>query len=230
MESQYTPGVQYSWEQIQGMMADLILSQKETDKKFQETDKLLTEKFQETDKKFQESREQQKETERILKESILELRDEINKTNKRMGGLGNSWGSFLEGMAKPGLLEYFTNKGIEVHYCFSNVKEYRDVKLFYEIDLLLFNDIYVIAVEVKSKLLDEHINNHVERLRRLQEQPPKVFNLHGKIVIGAIATISAEPTDVEKAIQSGFFVLVQKSNIMVAINPPDFKPKEWLLE
>ena len=57
---EYSPK-NYSFEDLRGMMADLILSQKETDKKFQntdkkfqETEKLLSEKFQDTDKKVKE--------------------------------------------------------------------------------------------------------------------------------------------------------------------------------
>jgi len=220
----------------------------ETDKKFQETDKKFQEtreelrlksletdkKFQETDKKFQETdkrlHEKFQETERLIKESILAIDLEVQKANARIGGLGNSWGDFLEGMAKPGLLEYFTNRGIKVHYAFTNVKEYREEKLYYEIDLLLFNDLYVIAVEVKSKLKEAYITKHLERIKKLQEQPPKVFNLNGKIIIGAIAAISAEPNDIETAIENGFYVLLQKSNIMEAINPPDFTPREWKIE
>ena len=38
----------YSWEKLEGMLANLILSQQETEKMFKETDK----KFQATDRKL----------------------------------------------------------------------------------------------------------------------------------------------------------------------------------
>jgi len=34
MESLFTPGADYSWEQIRGMMADLVLSHQETERRF----------------------------------------------------------------------------------------------------------------------------------------------------------------------------------------------------
>jgi len=187
LTTQYPPNHNFTPQEINNLMADLILSQRETDRK-------------------------------------------IKEVNQRIGGLGNSWGDFLEGLAKPGLLEYFSDKGIEVHNIFSNVKEFRDNKKYYEIDLLLFNNKYVIAVEIKSKLTTENVERHIEQMKRIQEQPPHVFNLQGKTLIGAIAAISAEPDVIEFAIQSGFFILVQKSNLIEAINQPDFRPKEWKLD
>ena len=48
----------YTWEQLEGMMANLIISQQKTEKMFQDTDKKFQDtdkKFQDTDKKFQEN-------------------------------------------------------------------------------------------------------------------------------------------------------------------------------
>jgi len=177
------------------------------------------------------------ETGRIMKENSLEterriqeLERTIDKTNKRIGGLGNSWGDFLEGLAKPGLLDYFSKKGIEVHNTHSNYKEYRDEKTIYEVDLLLFNEKYVIAVEVKSKLQKEFVEEHIDRLHKMIEQPPRLFNLKGKTLIGAIAAVSTEPDVIEFAIQSGLYLMVQRSNLIEIVNPPDFQPQEFLLE
>jgi len=168
--------------------------------------------FQETDKKFRE-------TDKKIKE-----------VTESIGGLRNSWGEFLEGLAKPGLLQLFTDLGIEIHHSFPNFEEYRDKQKYYEIDLLLFNDKYVIAVEIKSVLTKNHIKQHVERLKKIQEQPPSVFNMKGKILIGAIAAISIETEVVKYAIKSGFYVMVQKSNLLEIVNPPNFHPKEWKME
>jgi len=226
-EQLFYPNTKYTWGQIEGMMADLILSQKETDRKFQETDRkfqeterLMKESSKETDRKFQE-------TERLMKESSLKTEKTIERLSSMVGGIGNNWGDFLEGLAKPGLLAHFSEIGIEVHNSFSNIKEYKDGKPLYEIDLLLFNQKYVIAVEVKSKLTKEKVEEHTTRIKKIVEQPPSAFNFKNKTLIGAIAAVSTEADVIEFAVESGFFLMVQKSNLIEIVNPAGFKPKEW---
>ncbi len=194
----------------------------ENAREFQETKELLKQSSQEADRRF-------KETERIIKESSLETDRIIKETNIKVGDLGNRWGDFLEGLAKPGLLAHFSKIGIDVHNIYSNVKEYRENKKFYEIDLLLFNAKYVIAVEVKSKLTKERVEEHLDRIKRILIQPPHDFKIEGKTLIGAIAAVSTEPEVIEFAIENGLYIIVQKSNLIEIVNPPDFRPAEWLL-
>ena len=153
----------------------------------------------------------------------------IDKVKKMVGGLGNSWGDFLKGLIEPGIYDIFDKRGIEIHNKYSNVKEFVNDKTLYEIDLLLFNDKYVLIVEMKSKLLLEHIEQHKERLKKIQQQPPHDFNLKNKTAIGVVAGISVEPKVIEFAQQNGFYVMVQKSNLVEIVNTPQFSPREWQL-
>jgi len=180
----------------------------------------MKQKALETERRFQE-------TERLLNEKFAETARIMNETNRKFGGLGNSWGEFLEGLAKPGLLAYFSEIGINVHRCYTNVYEDRDNKRFYEIDLLLFNEKYVIAVEVKSKLTKDRVTEHLNRLQKILQQPPHDFKIQGKTLIGAIAAVATDPDAVEFAIESGLYIMVQKSNLIEMVNPPDFRPAEW---
>ena len=192
---------------------------------FQETDR----KFQETDRKFQESKAENdrlfRETKRVVNETSLSVKN----LSKRFGGLGNSWGAFLEGLIEPGIYELFAEHGIIVHNKYPNIKEYKGKNLFYEIDLLVFDDKYVILVEMKSRLTTEHIEQHTERLEKFRLHPPKNFNLKGKIALGAVAGIAVDDNVIELAQKSGFFVMVQKSNLVKIVNPKEFTPKEWVL-
>ena len=54
-----------SIEQLQNMISELIMSQKETDTKFKETEKLLNQKFSETWDMFKETDAKFKETEKV---------------------------------------------------------------------------------------------------------------------------------------------------------------------
>jgi hypothetical protein len=60
-------------DEVWSLLAELIEAQKETDRKFQETERFLKEQTQETERLL---REQTQETERVLKEQSKKL---INK-------------------------------------------------------------------------------------------------------------------------------------------------------
>ncbi len=216
LQKQYPLDYQFTPNDISYLLGRLLLASAETER-------VIKESSQETDRRFRE-------TERFINEKFAETARVVEETNKSFGRLGNSWGDFLEGLAKPGLLEYFSKIGIEVHNVFSNVKEERMKVRIYEIDLLMFNEKYVIAVEVKSKLTKERVDEHLTRLKKIIEYPPLIFNIKGKMLIGAIAAVSSEPEVDEYAIRNGLYLMVQKSNLIEIVNPPDFRPAEWKIE
>ncbi len=211
MDKTISQNTTYTPEMIWAMFA-------ETREMFQETDR----KFQETDRQFEKTRKEREAASRETDRKIKQVSDMVGK-------LGNRWGDFLEGLIEPGIYELFAEYGIIVHNKYSNVREFKDDKPFYEIDLLVFDDKYVILVEMKSRLTIEHIEEHITRLEKFQQYPPKNFNLKGKIALGAIAGISVEAEVVELAQQNGLFILVQKSNLVEIVNPKEFTPKEWKL-
>jgi len=159
----------------------------------------------------------------------LEISCNSKKISPYFAAISTKWYDF-EFIAKIELAEYFTERGINVHNVYSNVKEYRDNKTFYEIDLLLFNEKYVIAVEVKSRLTKERVEEHLDRIKKILQQPPHDFKVQGKTLIGAIAAVATDSEVAELAVQSGLYLMVQKSNLIEIVNPPDFSPQEWTIE
>ena len=79
---------------------------KETDRKFQETDRLITEKFQESER------------------LIRELSKKIEETRSEIGKLGNRLGEFVEGLIKPSVVKLFQERGIEVHKVLCDIEIY----------------------------------------------------------------------------------------------------------
>ena len=215
----------YTPDQVWAMLAELTKSSQETKRMFQETDRQI----KESDRKFQETKELMSQSSLEMRREVMETSKSVKALSKRFGGLGNSWGAFLEGLIEPGIYELFEKRGITVHNKYANVREFKDGKIFYEIDLLVFNDKYVILVEMKSRLTTEHIKQHIQRLEKFQQHPPKNFNLKGKMALGAIAGISVEPEVIEMAQQNGLFILVQKSNLVEIVNTDKFSPREWQL-
>ena len=143
--------------------------------------------FKETDRKFKETREQFKETDK--------------KINKITGTLGR----FVDGLVEPKLLELFQNRGIEVTEIHHNVEIHKKGMEEAEIDLLLINSNYSIAVEVKSNLKVSDIDDHVQRLERLKKNP--IRSNKGAILLDTIAGIKIESNADKYAYRQGLFVL-----------------------
>ncbi|MCX8143017.1 MAG: hypothetical protein N3F62_02040 [Bacteroidia bacterium] len=121
-------------------------------KLFQETDK----KFQETDKKFQETAKQFEETKQLLKEESL-------KTEKKLRQLENlfigHWGNLVESLVEGNLAKILRERGIDVRGTRQRVKSLYNGKEI-EIDILVINGTDIVAVEVKTTLRVEDVNEY----------------------------------------------------------------------
>jgi len=185
----------------------------ETDRKFQETLAAIEHHSQETDRKFQESDERFK-----------ELIKEVNKdTNKKIGDLGNRLGQFVQEMVRPTAVRLFRERSINVHEVYQNVEAERNGEEI-EIDLLVVNNDEAIAVECKSNLSNDDVNEHLERLAKLKKLLPKYQDSR---IMGAVAAMVI-PNDVARyAYRKGLFVLAQSGETMIIRNDDKFLPKIW---
>jgi len=167
-------------------------------------------------------------------EKLLETDRRIEKSqmdvNKKIGELAGTWGKFVAEMVKPKIVELFKEKGIEIETMAQSIKGFKDGKEYYEIDLLLVNTNVAVVVEIKSSLSVEDINEHLERLEKIKKIAPKIFNLSGFTIYGAVAGMIVEGEADKYAYKKGLFVLRQKGNIVEIVNDFKFKPKEWKVE
>ncbi|WP_006788860.1 hypothetical protein [Thiorhodospira sibirica] len=188
----------------------------ETDRRFQETERQMKESALETDHRFQE-------TERLIKESAKETERLIKQLSKNLGDIGNRLGEFVEQMVAPAVVRVFRDQGIEVHAVYPNISAKRNgVEL--EIDLLVVNDGALIGVECKSKLVEAHIDAHLERLSNLKRVLP-IYKDHQ--VMGAVAGMVVEEKVAKYALQQGLYVLRPNGEQIDLSTPPGFKPAVW---
>ncbi|WP_295405915.1 DUF3782 domain-containing protein [uncultured Thiocystis sp.] len=240
-------------EEVWDLLRDLIQAQRanaeqfqETDRRFQETDRQFQEtarrfqetdrQFQETDRKIQETSEQIKNTDRQLKElsqsTDRQLKDlsqstdrQLKELGKQIGGLGEKFGSFTEGLALPSMEKLLRERfGMEVVSPSVRVsKGGRHV----EIDTLSYangaiNTAYV--VEVKSHLREEAIG----QLRTLLEQFRDFFPEHrDKRLFGILAVVDASPALRERALREGFYVARIHDSVFELDVPEGFQPKAF---
>lgn len=172
-----------------------------------------------------------KEIEREFKEITLKFKEterQFKETDKKIGRIAGTLGSFVEGLVEPKILELFRQRGIDVTEIYPNIvinkKGLEDV----EIDLLLANLNYSIAVEIKTTLRVADVNEHLIRLNKLQKNP--ISPTRGKILLGAIAGMRILESADRYACRKGLFVLKQKGEIMHIANDIKFRPREWIVQ
>ena len=197
------------------LVKELFASQKETDRKFQETDL----KFQETDRKFQD-------TDRLVKELFASQKETdrlFKETNKKIGDLGNRLGEFVQEMVRPAVVRLFRERGIEVHQVMRNIEAFNDEDAI-EIDLLVINQQQAIAVECKSRLSIEDVNEHLARMGKFKQ----LFSHYQDInLMGAVAGMVVPDEAAKYAYRRGLFVLVQSGDSILIRNDAKFSPKLW---
>ncbi len=138
-EKLYYPNTQYNWGQIEGMMADLILSQKETERRFQETERLLSEKFMETT-------------------------DQINALR---GHYDKQLGKLVEGLINKNTIRLFKNSGIKINRSIPNpVMDFENQS--YEFDSFLLNGNEMVVIEAKVTLTSQLTNKFHKKMTKFK--------------------------------------------------------------
>ena len=173
-------------------------------------------RFQEAGLRFQELDRLQKKTDR-----------QINKLSKNMGGLNRSMGELIETLIAARLWEKFAAYPYNLQRAYQCVPIYdENNRVLTDVDILLSDTEWVMAVEVKRKPDREDIDHHVRRMERIRKYPPA--EAKGKKLLGAIAGGAVDPDVKDYAHKAGFFALELKGESVALIPLPDgFSPKIW---
>jgi predicted nuclease with TOPRIM domain len=204
-------------------MADMALGFEEIREMFRETDRL----FKESDRKMQESRE---EIDRLFKETARQMEKtdkRIDKLSKQMGGLHRSPGELIETLIAPHLWEKFGGYPYNLCRGYQRVMVYNEKnKQVTEIDILLSDTEWSMAVEVKRELRKDDIDRNIVRMGRILRYPPA--EIVGKKLLGAIAGGVVGPEIHDYVYKAGFFLLELKGDNVALVPPPaGFSPKIW---
>jgi len=159
--------------------------------------------------------------------ALMENREQMKETDRRIGELGNRFGELAEHLVLPGIMEKFNKIGFEFTRDSGNTKfiDPKTHRIMAEIDMLLENGEIVIAVEVKSKLQEKDVIKHIARmdfLRQYADARGDKRKYHGAIA-SAITTKEAR----NYALDAGFYVLEQSGDTIKLDLPEGFVPHEW---
>jgi hypothetical protein len=168
--------------------------------------------FQETALGLRELKERQNQTDR-----------EIKAVNSSIGRLSNRLGQFVEEAVRPAAVRLFQERGIDVHEVQQNIVVKRDGEGL-EIDLLVVNDKDTVAIECKSNLSIDDVNEHLERLDKIKRLIPRYKDNN---IVGAVAGMVIPENVANYAIKKGLYVIGQNGEHLELSNSETFKPKVW---
>jgi hypothetical protein len=206
----YEPRRGLTFDDVWAALMELREFQRETAQQMKETDI----RMKETDMRMKETAQQMKETDMRMKE-----------TDRKIGDLGNRFGELAEHLVAPSIREKFNALG----YHFDDISQNREIVCpdgsSAEIDILLENGDFAVAVEVKAKLSEKDITAHIRRMEILRRHFDRHHNkckLRGAVA-GAIISASVK-TDAQR---SGFYVIEQTGDTVRIDIPEGFIPREW---
>ena len=204
-------------QELKQMIADLVLSQKETDR-------MLSEKFKETDAKF-------KETDRVLSEKFQEtdrvLSEKFRETDKRVKQafdlFEGQWGKLMEALIEGGLVALLQAHGIGVHKTSMRVKgTYQGHN--YEFDIIAHNSDELVITEVKTTLRVRHVKDFIDQLKQVKTWMPEYQHMR---VYGAVAFLKSEEEAETFAQKQKLFAIRAVGDSAHLLNPPGFQPASF---
>jgi len=203
---------QVTIQELQQLIKELVISQKETEKLFKETDR----KFQETDRQF-------KETDRKFQETDRQFKETDRKINKTIHLFESQWGKFVESLVNGNLISILRSKGIDVHDTTQRRKGEHNGRQF-EFDIIAKNDSEIVIVEVKSTLNVQAVKDFLDELSQVRNwlEEYKDFKLYG-----AVAFLTADEESPLFSERQGLFVIKSTGDSAILVNKDDFRPKEW---
>ncbi|GHT52661.1 hypothetical protein FACS1894106_1860 [Spirochaetia bacterium] len=160
--------------------------------------------------------------------AVKEMAAKVDRVSENIGGVNQSMGELVETLISAKLWEKFDA------YSYNFQRAYRRVELFddtnrkrTDIDILLTNGEYAMAVEVKRHLdAKDDIDHHLKRMELIQKFPPNQCG--GKKLLGAMAGGAVDTDILDYAHSAGLFVLeLTGDSVRLATPPKEFKPRQW---
>jgi hypothetical protein len=170
----------------------------------------------EADRRSAEAERRRAEADRTMEE----LKKQVQATTEAVNNLTTRWGRFVEEMVEPAVVQLFQERGIDVTQTMSRLKSKRPGAAM-EIDILAVNGSELVAVECKSRLSKDDVDDFLDRLQRFKLAFPQFRDFQ---VYGAVAGIEIDQGIDSYAYRRGLFVIKQSGETVKIINDVQFQP------
>jgi hypothetical protein len=191
-----------------------------------ETDRKMKEMSEETDRQRKEWDRKMREMAEKSDREWEEIHRLSKETDRKIGELGNRFGELAEHLVTPNITEKFRTLNYTFTKAGPDVEFFdRNGKALTEVDVWLENGEFALAVEVKSKLRQDHVDHHLKRMGILRAYLDERND--SRKLLGAVAGAIVPPELRNYVLEKGFY-LIEQSGDTVKIEPPaGFKPRIW---
>jgi hypothetical protein len=153
---------------------------------------------------------------------------QITRLEKQMGDLHNRFGEIAEHLVAPGIAKRFNELGY--HFGLRHdrgviIPDATTGRTLTEIDFVLENQTFIVAIEIKTKPTEKDISHHIKRMEIFRQSIAKINDQ--RKILGGIAGAIFEENMKQATRDAGMFVIAQSGDTMQIEVPEDFKPKEW---
>ncbi len=152
--------------------------------------------------------------------TMEELKKLVRATTEAVNNLTTPLRLFIEEMVEPAVVQLFQERGIDVTQTMSRLKSKRPGAAM-EIDILAVNGSELVAVECKSRLSKDDVDDFLDRLQRFKLAFPQFRDFQ---VYGAVAGIEIDQGIDSYAYRRGLFVIKQSGETVKIINDVQFQP------
>ena len=158
-------------------------------------------------------------------EKIQAVTEQIRKTNQEVGSLTSRISEIVESMVGgSNIVKQFQALNIDI-VAHSRDKTFgkRGTEESGQIDVFLENGDLVILIEVKTRLTDDDVREHIERMQRY-----RLYGNDKRRIVGAVAGRVVSDDVAKFAHRKGMYVIVQSGEAVEIIAQPEgFRAKEW---
>jgi hypothetical protein len=198
------------------LIADIYKLFEKTEAQFAESQKEAERRNAEADRRSAEADRRREEANRTMEE----LKKQVQETTKAVNNLTTPLCHFIEEMVEPAVVRLFLERGIDVTQTMSRLKSQRPGAAM-EIDIVAVNGSELVAVECKSRLSKDDVNDFLARLQRFKVAFPQFREFR---IYGAVAGIEIDHGIDAYAYRQGLFVIKQSGETVKIVNDAQFQP------
>jgi DNA repair exonuclease SbcCD ATPase subunit len=190
--------------------------QQEAERRSAEAERRNAEAKAEADRRNAEADRRREEANRTMEE----LKKQVRETTEAVNRLTTPLCFFIEEMVEPAVVRLFQERRIDVTQTMSRLKSQRPGAAM-EIDIVAVNGSELVAVECKSRLSKDDVDDFVNRLQRFKVAFPQFREFQ---VYGAVAGIEIDQGIDAYAYRQGLFVIKQSGETVKIVNNNQFQP------
>ena len=181
--------------------------------------------FRRTERMMKKNSREMRQMSRETDQKIQDVAEQIRKTNQEVGSLTSRISEIIESMVGgSNIVKQFQALNIDIH-AHSRDKTFgkRGTDESGQIDVFLENGDLVVLIEVKTRLTDDDVREHIERMQKY-----RLYGNDKRRIIGAVAGGVVSDEVAKFAHRKGMYVIVQSGEAVEIISAPEgFKAKEW---